>query len=56
MLDGDDVSFIYHNSEGDLRRVRRDIDKIKLKENQKKSGKAASQSLIRSAMTLSPSP
>ena len=39
ITDGDDVSFIYHNSEGDLRRVRRDIDKIKikLKANQKKS-------------------
>ncbi|MGY0427026.1 MAG: hypothetical protein ACWIPI_09415 [Polaribacter sp.] len=35
--DVDDMSFIYHNSEGDLRRVRRDIDKIKLKANQKKS-------------------
>lgn len=35
--DADDISFIYHNSEGDLRRVRRDIDKIKLKANNKKT-------------------
>lgn len=35
--DPEEVSFIYHNSEGDLRRVRRDIDKIKLRQLQQKS-------------------
>lgn len=37
VTEADEVSFIYQNSEGDLRRVRRDIDKIKLKSNAKKT-------------------